>query len=91
MANNKNNMEKIKAIANPIRIEIVKLLNDKSESNVSEIMEHTETEQASVSQHLNKMKNAGILSQRKEKQKIFYHIDKSSEQFVSKIIEATNL
>jgi len=54
-----------KALANPIRIEIIDILNDK-EMNFGEILEITGVMKSNLSQHLSLMVSNGILSQRKE-------------------------
>ncbi len=54
-----------KALAHAIRIEIIDLLGE-SELGFSEIAEKTGVAQSSLSQHLSKMMEKGILTQRKE-------------------------
>jgi DNA-binding transcriptional ArsR family regulator len=57
--------EMIKALADPTRLKIVYLLRS-GELCVCEIMEALEKPQATVSHHLNILKNAGFLKWRKE-------------------------
>ncbi|AEG17123.1 ArsR/SmtB family transcription factor [Methanobacterium paludis] len=57
--------ETIKALADPTRLKIVYLLRY-GELCVCEIMEALEKPQATVSHHLNILKNAGFLKWRKE-------------------------
>lgn len=54
-----------KALANPIRIEIIDILNDK-ELAFGEIQEITGALKSNLSQHLSLMVSSGILLQRKE-------------------------
>jgi ArsR family transcriptional regulator len=54
-----------KALASPIRIEIIDVLNDK-EMSFGELQEHTDTLKSNLSQHLSLMVSNGILVQRKE-------------------------
>ncbi|HBF87994.1 MAG TPA: ArsR family transcriptional regulator [Bacteroidales bacterium] len=54
-----------KALANPIRIEIIDILNEK-ELSFSEIQELTSVLKSNLSQHLSMMVSNGILIQRKE-------------------------
>ncbi|OFY91414.1 MAG: hypothetical protein A2236_00425, partial [Bacteroidetes bacterium RIFOXYA2_FULL_33_7] len=53
------------ALANPIRIEIIDILNEK-ELSFSEIQELTSVLKSNLSQHLSMMVSNGILIQRKE-------------------------
>ena len=54
-----------KALANPIRIEIIDVLNDK-EMSFGELQEETSVLKSNLSQHLSLMVSNGILTQRKE-------------------------
>jgi DNA-binding transcriptional ArsR family regulator len=54
-----------KALANPIRIEIIDVLNDK-EMSFGELREETGVLKSNLSQHLSLMVSNGILIQRKE-------------------------
>ncbi|MCI5192759.1 MAG: ArsR family transcriptional regulator [Candidatus Electrothrix sp. AW5] len=63
----------LKAISHPIRLKILCLLQDK-ELTVSEIREEVETSGANISQHLNIMRNQGIISSRKEANFIYNRI-----------------
>ena len=63
----------LKSISHPIRLKILCLLQDK-ELTVSEIREEVETSGANISQHLNIMRNQGIISSRKEANFIYNRI-----------------
>jgi len=54
-----------KALANPIRIEIIDILNDK-ELSFGELQNETGVLKSNLSQHLSSMVSKGILVQRKE-------------------------
>ncbi len=54
-----------KALANPIRIEIIDILNDK-EMMFSDLQNETGVLKSNLSQHLSMMVSSGILTQRKE-------------------------
>lgn len=53
------------ALANPVRLKILDLLS-KGEMNSSELLERLRIPKANLSQHLTVLKDAGILSTRKE-------------------------
>lgn len=78
---------KLRAIAHPMRIAIIDLLNDNSKLSVTEIYSALDIEQASASHHLNILKNKGILISRREGKKIFYSLKSVT---LSEIIECIN-
>ena len=63
----------LKSISHPIRLKILCLLQDK-ELTVSEIREEVATSGANISQHLNIMRNQGIIGSRKEANFIYNRI-----------------
>ena len=66
--------ELLKAIAHPVRIEIIVGLKADG-CNVSEIQRNLGLPQSTISQHLRVLKNAGILSSRREGTKVCYKIE----------------
>ncbi|MEZ5198116.1 MAG: metalloregulator ArsR/SmtB family transcription factor [Bacteroidales bacterium] len=78
---------KLRAIAHPMRIAIIDLLNDNNKLSVTEIYEALDIEQASASHHLNILKNKGILVSRREGKKIFYSLKSVT---LTEIIECIN-
>ena len=63
----------LKALGDPTRLRIVQFLRD-GENCACEIVPHTSKSQPNVSLHLKVLKNAGILEERRDGQKIFYKI-----------------
>lgn len=63
----------LKALAHKHRYKIVMILLT-GEKNVTVINETIQTSQPSLSQHLNKLKKAGIVGCRREQRKIFYYL-----------------
>jgi len=78
---------KLRAIAHPMRIAIIDLLNDSPKLSVTEIYEKLKIEQASASHHLNILKNKGVLISKREGKKIFYSLKNIS---LTEIIECIN-
>jgi len=66
--------EVLKAIAHPVRLQIVELLQAK-EMCVGDIAEALGGKQAITSQQLNMMKDKGILSCRRDGAKVYYRIE----------------
>jgi DNA-binding transcriptional ArsR family regulator len=62
-----------KAIANSTRLHILDLLRE-SEKCVCEMLPSLDMEQSNVSQHLNILKNAGIVTSRKKGQHVLYKV-----------------
>ena len=74
MDNEVNNLALLlKSISHPIRLKILCLLQER-ELSVSEIREEVETSGANISQHLNIMRNQGIIGSRKEANFIYNSI-----------------
>jgi len=66
--------EVMKAVAHPVRIQIVELL-EKNEMCVSDIVKGAGGKQAITSQHLNMMRDKGVLSSRRDGAKVYYRIE----------------
>ncbi|MGD9142192.1 MAG: metalloregulator ArsR/SmtB family transcription factor [bacterium] len=76
--------EILKAIAHPTRMEIIVRLREDG-CNVSEIQKNLGLPQSTISQHLRILKNAGVLSSRREGTKVCYNVE--MKEIIS-IIEA---
>lgn len=63
----------LKSISHPKRLEIIQLLRDK-EFSVSEIQSMLGLPQANLSQHLQILRDAGVLSTKKQGKNIFYSL-----------------
>ncbi|MDY0355596.1 MAG: metalloregulator ArsR/SmtB family transcription factor [Sedimentisphaerales bacterium] len=66
--------EVLKALAHPIRLQVVEALEG-GERSVGEIAEAVGEKQAITSQQLNIMKDKGILKSRREGARVFYWIE----------------
>jgi len=62
-----------KALANPIRIEIIDILTDK-ELSFGELQKETGVLKSNLSQHLSSMVSKGILVQRKEGLNVYFKL-----------------
>lgn len=65
--------EVLKAVAHPLRLQIVEALQD-GERSVGDIVEAVGEKQAVTSQQLNMMKDRGVLASRRDGVKVFYRI-----------------
>lgn len=63
----------IKAIAHPLRLKILCVLGDQ-EISVQDIVELVGTSQSNISQHLAILRDKGVLSTRKEANRVYYRI-----------------
>jgi len=73
----------LKSISNPVRLNILCLLQDK-EMTVGELRDALETTDANISQHLTILRNQGIVQSRKESNFIFNRI---GDERVLKLID----
>ncbi len=78
---------KLRAIAHPMRIAIIGLLEDNARLSVTEIYGRLKIDQASASHHLNILKNKNVLVSKREGKKIFYSL---SNQAISNMIDCIN-
>ena len=78
---------KLRAIAHPMRIAIIDMLNDESQMNVTKIYTKLGIEQASASHHLNILKTNGLLVSKRDGKKILYSIKNMA---LSEIIDCIN-
>ena len=81
MEKNIENLEKfqeiadlLKVIAHPVRLCIVNGLLDQGTCNVSFIQNCLDTPQSTISQHLQRLRNAGIVKGKREGTEIYYSI-----------------
>ncbi len=65
----------LKTIAHPLRIGIVDLLSTHERASVSEICKSLKSEQSLISHHLSTMKTKGILSSKRQGQRIYYFLE----------------
>jgi ArsR family transcriptional regulator len=66
--------EVLKAVAHPVRLQIVELLTD-GEMCVGEIVKALRGKQAITSQQLNMMRDKGVLACRREGSNVYYRIN----------------
>jgi ArsR family transcriptional regulator len=64
----------IKAIAHPLRLKILCVLGEQ-EVSVQDIVEQVGTSQSNISQHLAILRDKGVLSTRKDANRVFYRIE----------------
>ena len=78
---------RLRAIAHPMRIAIISLLENNVKLNVTEIYAKLKIEQASASHHLNILKNKGVLSSKRDGKQTFYFL---KNEALSSIIDCIN-
>ena len=69
---------KLRAIAHPMRIAIIGLLEKQEQMSVTEIYESLKIEQASASHHLNILKTKGVLESKRRGKNTLYSIKHES-------------
>jgi len=73
----------IKSIAHPLRLKVLCVLGDQ-EVSVQDIVAAVGTSQSNISQHLAILRDKGVLSTRKDANRVYYRI---SDQRTLKLIE----
>lgn len=84
---NKLTADFLKALAHPVRVEVLKMLAP-GERCVCELVEELEVEQSNLSQHLAVMRRQGLIEARKEGTKVLYRVTDPSVLAVLRSVEA---
>lgn len=74
----------LKALAHPMRIAILNMLENDKRMTVSEIHEKLQIEQSAASHHLGILKNKGVLQSKREGKNTYYFIQNEG---MSKILD----
>jgi len=74
----------LKAIAHPMRIQILSFLEDGNKLTVTEIHEKLKIEQSTTSHHLGIMKDKGVLSSQRDGKNTYYFL---KHEQLSNIVE----
>ncbi len=64
----------LKAIAHPVRVEIINLLSTEKRLSVNKLKDRLNITQSMTSQHLAQLRNTGILGSSKEANVCYYYI-----------------
>jgi len=75
-------------VADPTRIRLLSLLAHRSEICVCDLVEATGIPQTSVSRHLATLRNAGLVTSRKDGLWVYYSIKKPEQPFERAIIKS---
>ena len=70
--------ERLKAMGDPLRLHLMKLLQERGESCVCELVDAAGTSQSNVSMHLRLLRNAGLVASRKIGKWVFYRLDRDA-------------
>lgn len=79
--------EIFKALSHPLRLKIVVGLSNKEECHVSKMVEKLGVPQPSVSQHLNILKNAGVITGYKKGTQVCYKVTNETVLKLVKTLE----
>lgn len=75
----------ISALCNPVRLKIIKCISEK-EKTVGELIKTCNLSQSAVSQHLTKLKKAGLVKDSKIGREVFYSITDADLGKISDLI-----
>ena len=76
-------VELLKIMAHPVRLQIVKELENRKVCNVTQLTELLEVPQSTVSQHLSKMRGKILRSERRGLEMYYYIVNSTGCQIVS--------
>ena len=76
-----------KAVSHPLRMKIIKLINEKGEVNVNVIYNTLKIEQSITSQHLKMLRLVDIVLTRREGKKIFYSLNTQAFDRINKAVD----
>jgi len=68
--------EFFKALANPMRLMLLDILQE-GEKSVSDLLEHTGSKKANLSQHLSALRERGLIDARREGRNVYYSVSKT--------------
>lgn len=76
----------LKALSNPVRLCIVRELMQRKECNVSTMQNCLELSQSTVSQHLGRLRDMGIISCERKGTEVYYHISSDEAEKVVRVL-----
>lgn len=79
------NDQKVKALCNTTRLGIISCLGTKQKT-VSELIANCMLSQSAVSQHLTKLKNAGLVTTNRNGREIYYSLTDNQLSKISKLL-----
>lgn len=79
-------IDMLKALAHPVRLEIVDVLLSKSGCNVSQLVEEINIPQSTVSQHLTKLRTTGIVRFDKLGQESYYRVENPKAKAIVEVL-----
>ncbi|HET8963707.1 MAG TPA: metalloregulator ArsR/SmtB family transcription factor [Chitinophagales bacterium] len=77
----------MRAIAHPLRLKIIVLLDKNKTANVNKIYKLLNTEQSIVSQHLKIMRNADLVNTSRDGKFIHYSVNYATIQQINTVLE----
>ncbi|MDZ4417096.1 metalloregulator ArsR/SmtB family transcription factor [Bacillus cereus] len=78
--------EVVRALAHPVRLQIVHQIIKKSSLNVSELQWYLAIPQPTVSQHLGRLKLNKVVAYERKGLEVFYRVDDEKEKQILKIL-----
>lgn len=77
----------MRALAHPLRIKILSLLDKNKTTNVTKIYKSLNTEQSIVSQHLKILRQSNLVSTKREGKFIFYSVNYTNIQHINSVLD----
>lgn len=77
----------LKAVAHPVRISIIDLLDQSERLTVTELQQHLSIEQSLLSHHLTNLRDKGLLTTQRDGKNVYYSL---ADRTIIGIIECIN-
>ena len=84
-------VSRLRALAHPMSLAIIKMLEEEKKMNVSSIFKRLQLEQAATSYHLTRLKRKGILGSNRVGKQTFYFVKDDSLQTIINCIESVGI
>jgi DNA-binding transcriptional ArsR family regulator len=76
----------LKALSNPVRLCIVRELLERDKCNVSSMQNCLQMSQSTVSQHLGRLRDLGIISGERKGTEVYYHVTSGEAAEIIKVL-----
>jgi len=78
----------LRALAHPLRMQIVRFINDNNSVNVNKIYNALDLEQSITSQHLRILRNAGLVNTERQGKLIYYSLNHHKIELLNEAVKS---
>ncbi len=77
----------LRVINHPGRLQLLNVILENEEVNVSDMVKHTQHKQAVVSQHLALLRKAGLVNTNRKGKAVFYSINQKQAEKINRLLK----